>query len=99
MSVLVLLAMMSMISAGAIDIATPITTAINDVITNIKNIAAAVLSLITVVLVVVLVIKIVTIYHQYREGTEINYAPFVFVIVGLIVSATASTWMWTMIGG
>lgn len=96
-TLIILLAMMSVVSAGAIDIATPITTAINDIISNIKSIVAAILSLITVVLIAALIFKIATVYHQYREGSEINYAPFVFLIAGLIISATASTWMWTMV--
>ncbi len=99
-TVLIMLAVVSAVPAGAIDIATPINNAIKDIITNIKSIAGGILGLIAVVLVVLLVIRLATIYRSYHSGSgeEIEYMPLVLLIAGLIVATTGTAWMWGMIG-
>lgn len=99
-TVLIILAVVSIVPAGAIDIATPINNAIKDIITNIKSIAGGILGLIAVVLVIILIIRLATIYRSYRSGSseDIEYIPIILLIGGIIISTTATAWMWGMLG-
>lgn len=95
--VIILLAAFATIQVGALDISGPITTAINEVISQFKGVVKAVLTLVTVVLIAALVFRIIQMVHQYREGEQLHYVGLVLLIVGLVISGTATTWMWTMV--
>lgn len=85
------------IQAGAINLSGPIQTAVNDVIGQFKGVIASVLTLISVVLVAVLIFKIVGLWNNYREGEQLHFMGLVITAVCLVISGTATGWMWTIV--
>ena len=67
--------------------------------TDIKSIVNdVVLPCASIILVVCLVLRAATMFIKYRRGEEIGWGLLVGLFVGLVITTTASLWMWNLLG-
>lgn len=89
----------SAVPAYALDISGPIKRAFNEqVLPNIKGIAGVIFSAISVILLVFLIVRIVLIYKAFQNHEDVEWWKLILLAMGLCLSATATTWMWGIIG-